>query len=133
MAMKASRNISTPPTRGSTIGIIGTMASTASWGWDSSPWLWRGSGVDMASSGIRVRIADFTGCRRGRPSQQCVGGAGATGALAVPGAPDVDLAEGQRLAGAHHPGLHQRVLAGQRPQEAGVHLHGRAGPEAVQL
>ena len=35
---------------GRTIGIACTTASTASWGWVSSPWLWRTSVLDMGSS-----------------------------------------------------------------------------------
>jgi hypothetical protein len=44
-AMNANRNISTPPTMGSTMGIMGTTSSTGSAAWWSSEW-W---GADIAN------------------------------------------------------------------------------------
>src|SRR5688572_10031335 len=52
MAIKASRNISTPPTTGRTIGISGTIASTASCSWAGVALSWAAlvvwsAGLDM--------------------------------------------------------------------------------------
>jgi hypothetical protein len=65
--MKANKNISTAPAMGKTIGIMGTISSTTSWG---ASWLlsleaaW---GADMevsfkngVRSGRAQRVADFT-------------------------------------------------------------------------
>lgn len=59
-AMNASRNINTPPTTGSTMGIRGTMASTASTSWPGGG---VGVGADMGDSfwaSINKNCGDFT-------------------------------------------------------------------------
>jgi hypothetical protein len=43
-AINASNNIKTPPTKGKTMGIMGTIASTASTSWVAAVW---GVGADI--------------------------------------------------------------------------------------
>src|SRR5512140_2817996 len=55
MAMKASRNINTPPITGNTMGMTWTMLSIGSSGVCSVPWLGRASGVDIGIPRAAVR------------------------------------------------------------------------------
>jgi hypothetical protein len=57
-AMKANKKINTPPHRGNTMGISGTMASIASTSCFSSL-EWLGAGADMAFPGLQCVAEGF--------------------------------------------------------------------------